>query len=89
MCHGGLAMAHTALPRDWFYCDAPYVGGAEVYLQWHLEFAGAEAPGLLALDTPGLHGWLQELEERGILVRRLSRGDWRARLRADRSQAKS
>ena len=58
-------MATPSLPPHWFYCDAPYFGGAETYLQWHLEAAAPEQLGLIAVARPTLAPWLQQLEERG------------------------
>lgn len=75
------AMRTSSLPPHWFYCDAPYFGGAETYLQWHLEAAGPEALGLIALERPSLMPWLVELEKNGFAVRRLREGSWRARWR--------
>ena len=80
VCHLVGAMAQEPLPRDWLYCDAPYVGGAEVYLQWHLETAGPTRLGLLAVESPDLTDWLDEREAQGFAVRRLRPGPWRRRL---------
>ncbi len=73
------AMRTTSLPPHWFYCDAPYFGGAETYLQWHLEAAGPQRLGLIALDRPTLSPWLLQLERDGFAVRRLREHSWRAR----------
>lgn len=75
-------MARPTLPPDWFHCDPPYVGGAEVYVQWHLEYAGPEALGLIVVDRPALRGWIEELQGQGFAVQRLSPGSWRSRLGA-------
>jgi len=71
-------MSPSPPPSTWFYSDAPYVGGAELYLQWHLEAAGPQHAGLLALDSPGLRPWLNDLQSRGFRVERLPvGGPWR------------
>ncbi len=75
------AMRTSSLPPHWFYCDAPYFGGAETYLQWHLEAAGPERLGLIALERPTLLPWLEKLEKNGFAVRRLPEGSWRAQWR--------
>jgi len=72
-------MTTASFPPHWFYCDAPYFGGAETYLQWHLEAATPEQLGLIAVARPTLLPWLEQLEARGFAVRRLHEGSWRSR----------
>jgi glycosyltransferase involved in cell wall biosynthesis len=74
-------MTTASLPPHWFYCDAPYFGGAETYLQWHLEAATPEQLGLIAVARPTLLPWFEQLEARGFAVRRLHERSWRARWR--------
>ncbi len=73
-------MSSSPQPTTWFYSDAPYRGGAELYLQWHLEAAGPERAGLIALDAEGLRPWLDTLSHRGFRVERLPPGPVRRRL---------
>jgi len=73
-------MSSSLHPSTWFYTDAPYVGGAELYLHWHLLAAGPDEMGLIALDLPGLQTWIEELHSRGFAVERLRPGNSRRRL---------
>jgi glycosyltransferase involved in cell wall biosynthesis len=73
-------------PRGWIYSDAPYVGGAEHYLRWHLESAGPERLGVVAAAGEGLVPWLDAIEAAGFTVDRLgSNVGLLARVRALRS----
>jgi glycosyltransferase involved in cell wall biosynthesis len=62
------------MPPAWLLSDAPYAGGAERYLHWHLQAAGRDRLGLIAVDGPGLRGWIAEQEADGFAVRRIAPG---------------
>lgn len=57
--------------RAWILTDAPYAGGAEAYLEWHLAAAGPEKIGVLAVARPGLEAWLDGREAEGFEVVRI------------------
>lgn len=63
-----------SVPRDWFFSDAPYAGGAERYLEYLLMALPPGDLGLLAVEREGLRGWLRERERQGVPVRRIAPG---------------
>ena len=58
----------------WAFSDAPYVGGAERYLELLLLAAGPSRMGLVAIERPGLKPWLDSMQERGFVVEQLAAG---------------
>ena len=75
-----LMPSSTSDPRAWFFSDAPYAGGAERYIEWHLDAAGPERLGLIAVESPGLKPWITRREEQGFRVRRIPCGSLRQQI---------